>query len=494
VLRGDLASVPLDDVLLRLADGEATGCLHVTSTSGTTGVVHLRDGLVHAASLPGTTERLGPRLVSAGLLSVHQLADAERAKATELSEWLLSELLVHLGHVEEEHVAAVVRERALDATCQIAGWGSGSWHFRRRERARQLLPEPLSVAGMLALVGDRRIEQHTLLAELGGSRAVPVLADEAEVSAAKALGHDGTALLASIDGISTLTELGEACGMTQLEILRLVHSLREAGLIVVAPGEEDVVTSPSGWAALDLHDLVHDGTTSLSGLTGDHAPEGGAPGDDPVAASLARVSQALSTLMGPVLSPASAGDDRPAAPAGSLSPGVLSPEARRRERMRAAAAAELALAHADAEAERSREVPLHDVDAAQVDPPDALDDIEAIEADEADEADEASQADEAVEAGLDVTTVIEAEPDEPDEPAEPAEADKPAEPAALDPVPEQVAQADGDGALTDTAALMRELSSLGNEVDAAVRPPSPRSAPPAGERTTRGRRKGRFGR
>ena len=483
MLRGDLASVPLDDVLLRLADGEATGCLHVTSTSGTTGVVHLRDGLVHAASLPGTTERLGPRLVSAGLLSVHQLADAERAKATELSEWLLSELLVHLGHVEEEHVAAVVRERALDATCQIAGWGSGSWHFRRRERARQLLPEPLSVAGMLALVGDRRIEQHTLLAELGGSRAVPVLADEAEVSAAKALGHDGTALLASIDGISTLTELGEACGMTQLEVLRLVHSLREASLIVVAPGEEDVVTSPSGWAALDLHDLVHDGTTSLSGLTGDHGAEGGAPGDDPVAASLARVSQALSTLMGPVLSPASAGDDRPAAPAGSLSPGVLSPEARRRERMRAAAAAELALAHADAEAERSREVPLHDVDAAQVDPPDALDDIEAVEA--------------ADEAGLDVTTVIEDEPAEPNEPAEPdkpAEADKPAEPNALDSVPEQVAAPDGDGALTDTAALMRELSSLGNEVDAAVRPPSPRSAPHAGERTTRGRRKGRFGR
>ncbi len=480
MLRGDLASVPLDDVLLRLADGEATGCLHVTSTSGTTGVVHLRDGLVHAASLPGTTERLGPRLVSAGLLSVHQLADAERAKATELSEWLLSELLVHLGHVEEEHVAAVVRERALDATCQIAGWGSGSWHFRRRERARQLLPEPLSVAGMLALVGDRRIEQHTLLAELGGSRAVPVLADEAEVSAAKALGHDGTALLASIDGISTLTELGEACGMTQLEVLRLVHSLREASLIVVAPGEEDVVTSPSGWAALDLHDLVHDGTTSLSGLTGDHGAEGGAPGDDPVAASLARVSQALSTLMGPVLSPASAGDDRPAAPAGSLSPGVLSPEARRRERMRAAAAAELALAHADAEAERSREVPLHDVDAAQVDPPDALDDIEAVEAVEA-----------ADEAGLDVTTVIEDEPAEPDKPAE---ADKPAEPAALDSVPEQVAAPDGDGALTDTAALMRELSSLGNEVDAAVRPPSPRSAPHAGERTTRGRRKGRFGR
>jgi len=154
--------------------------------------------------------------------------------------------------------------------------------------------------------------------------------------------------------------------------------------------------------------------------------------------------------------------------------------------MRAAAAAELALAHADAEAERSREVPLHDVDAAQVDPPDALDDIEAVEAVEA-----------ADEAGLDVTTVIEDEPAEPNEPAEPdkpAEADKPAEPAALDSVPEQVAAPDGDGALTDTAALMRELSSLGNEVDAAVRPPSPRSAPHAGERTTRGRRKGRFGR
>lgn len=496
MLRGDLASLPLDQVLLRLGDG-ASGCLHVSGPAGETGVVHVRDGLVHAASLPQVPDQLGPRLVAAGLLSIEQLADAERARATELTEWLLSELLVHLGHVDEEHVAAVVRERALDAACQIAGWTAGAWRFRRGERARRLLPEPLSVAGLLALVADRRGEQRTLLAELGGSGAVPAFADEeAATSPDLSLGHDGLALLTGIDGGRTVAELGARCGMTLLEVLRLMHGLRTNGLIVVTPSEAETVPEAANWAALDLHDLVHDSSvtldstldstlsTSLGVLAG---AEDVSAGDGPVGASLTRVSQALNTLMGPVgatggedADPATGQDPTqlPTRPAPGL-PEALSPELQRRERIRAAAAAELALAHADAEAQRTR----------TAGGPSAVERAVERAVEQADErADELQLAREAL--GMPLTLrpgtqrpetlrTSDAEPQ-----AWQASAGQPPAPG----------DARSASEATDTAALLRELSNLGNDQDAAPRPPSPRPAPVTPEASGRGWRKGRFGR
>jgi len=292
VLRGNLASAPFEQVLRHLAEGGAVGCLRLTGPLDEVGVVHVGEGLVHAISMSGAADHVGRRLVSAGALTVDQLAEAERARAGEASEWLLSELLVHLGHVDEEQVAAVIHERALDAACRIAEWTSGPWHFRRRQRGRQLLPEPLNAVGLLALVADRRREQTELWQALGGN-GVPSLTSAP--AAGKPLGHDGAALLASVDGVRSVTGLATACGMTLLEALRLLHASSQSGSIVLAPGEPEPLARPPSGGAVELHELVHDGSGTSSapmGLRDDGQP----PADDLVVASLARVMQALSTL------------------------------------------------------------------------------------------------------------------------------------------------------------------------------------------------------
>ncbi|MGH3026768.1 MAG: hypothetical protein ACRDLR_10005, partial [Gaiellaceae bacterium] len=53
VLKGDLATTPVETVLIDLAGEEATGCLHVVDDDGEEALVYLKSGLLYAVSVPG---------------------------------------------------------------------------------------------------------------------------------------------------------------------------------------------------------------------------------------------------------------------------------------------------------------------------------------------------------------------------------------------------------------------------------------------------------
>ena len=105
MLKGDLATTALPEVLRQLADGAATGCLHLVDKSrpddADEAKVYLRGGSVYAVSVPSSTSgsrpTLGARLVTSGALGPEALAEALEAQRTELQGWRLGELLVHLG-------------------------------------------------------------------------------------------------------------------------------------------------------------------------------------------------------------------------------------------------------------------------------------------------------------------------------------------------------------------------------------------------------------
>jgi hypothetical protein len=91
VLKGDLAATPLPEVLRQLADGAATGCLHVVDPAEAEGKVYLRSGRVYAVALPGSRPTLGARLVTSGALGPEALAEALEAQESELQGWRLGE-------------------------------------------------------------------------------------------------------------------------------------------------------------------------------------------------------------------------------------------------------------------------------------------------------------------------------------------------------------------------------------------------------------------
>ena len=59
MLKGDLVTTPLPEVLAQLADGAATGCLHVTDGLDDTSKLYLRGGRLYAVTVPGDRPQLG---------------------------------------------------------------------------------------------------------------------------------------------------------------------------------------------------------------------------------------------------------------------------------------------------------------------------------------------------------------------------------------------------------------------------------------------------
>lgn len=473
--KGDLAEIGLADVLSTLAEGAATGCVHVEDPVGARAQVFLRSGRVYAATAPGRRPSLGERLLALGVLTEPALDDALQAQREELQGWRLSELLVHLGLVERPDVEPVVRELVREAVLAVLPWAHGTWRLRAGEKTRDDVAEPVEVAELVALAPVARTPAY-------GPGARPVLSAAGTSPEQLQLDPDAWALLCSVDGVRTLAGLAvdraEPLHTTGL----LVGTLLRAGLVEVEAEAE---------------------------------PEDDEADDPALVTSLSRVSLALSVALGP--SPLSAEPlDGGSAPLMAASP-VLLPEqphaldAARRDND----AAELAAAQAELEAARTLTELVTDEEPADELSGDAVvmdlgsrrearDEHGDEHGDEAgdehayeqghqagegaaEEAGEEAEADRSAFAA-ELSATAQSAPDEP-VPAEPGSQEVPAQPG---PAP-AAGQPDPHA---DTASLLRELASLGLG-DQPVPPPRPAPAPrpvaPSTPAPVR-RRKGLFGR
>ena len=320
MLKGDLVSTPLPAVLRQLADGVASGCLHIDDGVGGEARVYLRGGHVYAVQVPGKRPQLGARLVSSGALGPEALAEALEAQRTELQGWRLGELLVHLGYVDQPVVEAFVDEQLRESASDLLRWPTGTWKFRVNERTREDVAPPTPVEELLSAVEERRQQWNTITEVLHGPDAVPVLSSAAETDAEMSIDPDAWSLLCKVDGVRTLADLARECGFTLFEAGQVVFTLVRNGLLEVeetvlgsetapaaaepesvvsrlaaafAPAEEVVIPQQAEeLAPSDIANLV------AKALREDRTLATDTPAPDEIDASVDRVSEALSALLG----------------------------------------------------------------------------------------------------------------------------------------------------------------------------------------------------
>ena len=396
MLKGDLTSTPLAPLLVQLAEDEATGCLHITDAEAEEALVFFKNGLVYAVTVPGRRPQLGAKLVSSGALAPEALADALEAQRTELQGWRLGELLVHLGYVDQPVVEAFVKEQVRDALWDLIKWTEGRWKFRKNEKTREDVAPPVPVTDLFHNLLERGVEWETISEVVHGPTAVPMLSTRGGGVTETTLDPDAWSMLCKIDGERTVAELARDCGYTMFEAGHVLVTLVNAGLVEIEEDVEDFDnTSPeevveevdselygagsvsSALAADARHAAeaaVGDGFAALarvvsevaSGVRGEPAPEPEIetmsqislrPGkDSSFAASIARVSEALSDVLGPAptfVDPFDVPQRKGRKKAEVQAPIPRTPEEQRKIRARQAAAAELAAAHALAEALRT---------------------------------------------------------------------------------------------------------------------------------------------
>ena len=213
MLKGDLAATPLAEVLRQLADGAATGCLHVVDPDQAEALVYLRGGRVYAVVLPGERPTLAARLVTSGALAPEALAEALEAQATELQGWRLGELLVHMGYVDPPVVEAFVQEQVRESLSDLLRWTTGTWRFRVNQKTREDVAAPVEVSELLAEV-DRRRQAWAQIADLvHGPDAVPMLSAAGSTDDEMVVDGDAWSMLCKVDGLRTSSELARDCGL-----------------------------------------------------------------------------------------------------------------------------------------------------------------------------------------------------------------------------------------------------------------------------------------
>jgi CheY-like chemotaxis protein/tetratricopeptide (TPR) repeat protein len=125
-ISGDLAEVPISEVLRRLRRDAASGVLTVTHRKDRK-AFELRNGSPSAASASGGAEALEEFLARRGRISLEQrLAVKEHVGAGKGSS---GEILIELGLLSDEEFTAAIRAQAEEQLLETFRWTSGTFHY-----------------------------------------------------------------------------------------------------------------------------------------------------------------------------------------------------------------------------------------------------------------------------------------------------------------------------------------------------------------------------
>jgi len=162
LISGSIHRFNLATVLQFLAQSGATGILEVRDFQEY-GFIYLVEGRVEGISLPMTDEKLGTRLVRAGLLTELQLSEVlmadtllskEQKKAAPLGQRLMDK-----GYITEEQVRDIMARQTMDQIFALAHWQNGVFEYDEPEKMPEFSIRILGNVQELLLDAYRRIDE-----------------------------------------------------------------------------------------------------------------------------------------------------------------------------------------------------------------------------------------------------------------------------------------------------------------------------------------------
>ena len=229
-LRGKLSEASLADVLQLLALGHKTGCLSIAREDAF-GEIHFEQGRIAHAALVNRRERLGDRLVRAGLVVPDTLARliANEAPADDRA---LAAVLIERGIVEADDLEPHHRALVEEAVYQMFGWSSGTFTFESYH-ANDVPPSQLSIsADSLLLEGARRVDEWAVIEKKVPGLDLIFEADAARIAGATdSMSEAERRMVPLLDGTSDLQAVVERTGLSEFDVAKAVFGLLSAGLV-----------------------------------------------------------------------------------------------------------------------------------------------------------------------------------------------------------------------------------------------------------------------
>jgi CheY-like chemotaxis protein len=233
-LLGDLAIVPVSDVLQMLDLQKQTGVLCVTRGEART-EVFLREGRVLWVCGRNLREEflLGRFIVDAGAISRQDLDLFLQSRSG--SRKLLGAQLVKLGYLTPEELRQALARQSSEIVYEMLRWTSGRFWFRRtEERPPPAVDANLDLAvDQLLMEGFRRVDEWSIIERVIHSFDIVFQRNE---DAIRAFGFDELRaeerlILDLVDGARRVRDIVEQSQMGSFEVCNLLYRLLSTRLI-----------------------------------------------------------------------------------------------------------------------------------------------------------------------------------------------------------------------------------------------------------------------
>lgn len=225
VLSGDLAIVPLPEVIQVLHMQRQTGVLRASHETTTT-TLYLHDG--HLA-LAHTTSRhpehqLGRQFVQSGELSRAEVeVEVQSARSRGLR---LGDALVESGRVSADARKVALTRQSAAIVYDLVRWQQGRFWFTREPLPQEAIDAglELGIAGLM-LEGFRRVDEWRHMESTLAWDAV-IAKDELALTELDAqLSRNDRLVLGEVDGHRTIGQVVDACELSRFDAAQVVYQL-----------------------------------------------------------------------------------------------------------------------------------------------------------------------------------------------------------------------------------------------------------------------------
>jgi hypothetical protein len=231
VMSGDVAAIPLAEILQVLQMQRQTGVLRIMNTRRVV-TLWLRDGLIDLVGSHGTADefRLGRYFIEQGILSrvdleaaLHERANADRP---------LGETLVESGRASPQDITDALTRQSCDLVYEVLRWPFGRFSFTREPFSAQAEAAQLGlgVSGLL-LEGFRRVDEWRLMEgtiQFDGVVAVDGMAAE---RVGEKLTRAEKLVLAAVDGQRTVSEIVKESTLGSFDAIKVIYQFLQSRVL-----------------------------------------------------------------------------------------------------------------------------------------------------------------------------------------------------------------------------------------------------------------------
>jgi hypothetical protein len=233
-LVGDLAVVPIAEVLQLLDTQEQSGVLSVTRGRGNV-EIYFRRGKIELAIATGVAEEflLGRFIVDSELMTQADF-DGFLASRTPGSK-LIGQQLIKLGYIGEADLKSTLKRQTSELVYEVLRWRFGSFRFRQDRELPAAATDAtlgLDVEGIL-MEGFRRVDEwHLIEREIDDFDLVFLRNEDAVAQMGRGrLTREELAVLELVNGKNTVKDIIRRSKMGSFEVSKMLYRLLSIKLI-----------------------------------------------------------------------------------------------------------------------------------------------------------------------------------------------------------------------------------------------------------------------